>query len=131
MPASKPHLKYELARRFRRELTDAEVRLWVRIKGKPEGVHFRKQHPVGVYILDFYCAAARLAIEVEGQIHNVPEVAAQDEIRFSWLKAHGFEVMRLAGADVMGYPDEAAQGVVLYAQALIAQKREAANKRSR
>jgi very-short-patch-repair endonuclease len=131
MPAPKPHLKYELARRFRQELTDAEARLWVRIKGKPEGVHFRKQHPVGIYILDFYCAAARLAIEVEGQIHNVPEIAAQDEIRFRWLEAHGFEVMRLTGADVMGDPDEAAQGVVLRAQALIAQRRAGVDKRTR
>ena len=52
--------KYALARHFRRNLTDAEVLMWARLKGKPEGLHFRRQHPVGPYITDFYCAAARL-----------------------------------------------------------------------
>ncbi len=62
--------KYALARQFRKALTDAEARIWLRLKGKPEGVHFRKQHPIGSYIVDFYCAKAKLVIEVEGEIHD-------------------------------------------------------------
>jgi very-short-patch-repair endonuclease len=120
MKTPKPRLKYELARRFRRELTPPEARLWLRLKGRPEDVHFRKQHPVGPYIVDFYCAAARLVVEVDRQIHNVPEVQARDDIRTKWLTQQGLEVVRITGADIMDDPDEAALGIILRAKEILA-----------
>lgn len=119
MDAPKPHLKYKLARRFRQQLTPPEARLWVRIKGKPDGIHFRRQHPIGRYIVDFYCAEARLVIEVEGQIHSLPSVEARDDNRLAWLETQGVEVLRLQAIDIMADPDETALGVVLRAREII------------
>jgi len=78
--------KYALARHFRRNLTDAEVLMWVRLKGKPEGLHFRRQHPVGPYIADFYCAAARLGVEIDGQVHDEDDVVVRDARRTAYLE---------------------------------------------
>ncbi|MBP2160383.1 MULTISPECIES: endonuclease domain-containing protein [Asticcacaulis] len=119
METPKPRLKYKLARRFRQELTPPEARLWFRLKGKPDGIHFRRQHPIGRYIVDFYCADARLVIEVEGQIHSLPSVEARDDIRLVWLEAQGLEILRLQAVDIMADPDEAALGVVLRAREII------------
>ena len=83
--------KYALARHFRRNLTDAEARLWLRLKGKPDGLHFRRQHPIGPYIADFYCAAARLVIEIDGQVHGTENVAGRDERRTVYLEAQNFD----------------------------------------
>ncbi|WAC49271.1 endonuclease domain-containing protein [Asticcacaulis sp. SL142] len=118
MNPPKPRLKYELARQFRKDLTPPEVRLWARIKGKPDGIHFRKQHPIGPYIADFYCAAARLVVEVDGQVHNLSDVAERDEGRLAWLGAQGLEVMRINAADIMRDADEAALGVLMRARAV-------------
>lgn len=123
MSITKPRLKYELARRFRRQLTPPEARLWSRLKGKPDGVHFRKQHPIGRFIVDFYCAAARLVIEIDGQFHTLPEVEARDEIRSKWLESQGLVIMRISAADVMLDPDETALGVVLRAPDIAAERR--------
>jgi very-short-patch-repair endonuclease len=111
--------KYALARHFRRNLTDAEARLWFRLKGKPDGLHFRRQHLIGPFIADFYCAAARLVIEIDGQVHATEDVAERDERRTAYLQSQNLTVYRLAGADVMGDPDEAALGVILMAKALV------------
>ncbi len=117
MAVEKPRLKYGLARHFRKALTPPEARLWQRLKGKPDGIHFRKQHPIGPYIVDFYCAGAKLVIEVEGQIHNDPAVAHRDEIRTAWLESQGLEILRIPGADIMCDPDEVALGIIIQAGA--------------
>ena len=119
MEPRKDLLKYALARKLRRELTPPEARLWLRLKGKPDGLHFRKQHPVGPYIVDFYCAAARLVVEVEGLVHDLLDVAERDEGRARRLEALGLEVMRLPASGIMRDPDEAALGIVLRAKARI------------
>src|SRR3546814_18208556 len=59
------------ARRLRREMTLPEVLLWQRLKGRSQGFKFRKQHPVGIVVLDFYCAAKRTAIEIDGTVHDM------------------------------------------------------------
>ena len=110
--------KYALARHFRRNLTDAEARLWLRLKGKPDGLHFRRQHPIGPYVADFYCTAARLIVEIDGQVHGTENVAERDEPRTVYLEAQNLTIYRLSGTDVMGDPDEAALGVILTAKAL-------------
>ena len=110
--------KHSLARHFRKNLTDAEVRLWVRLKGKRGDLHFRRQHATGKYIVDFYCPAVKLIVEVDGLIHDQPSVAARDAVRSTWLESQGFHIYRLTGADVMRDPDEAAYGVELVVRAL-------------
>ncbi|WP_031235917.1 endonuclease domain-containing protein [Asticcacaulis sp. AC402] len=115
----KPLRKYALARRMRKEMTPLEVRLWIRIRGREDGMHFRKQHPVGPYIADFYCAQAKLIVEVDGQVHIHADVADRDEIRDAWLTSQGYHVHRIPGFEVMADPDETALGVILLAESLI------------
>jgi very-short-patch-repair endonuclease len=106
------HKKYALARQFRKALTDAEARIWVRIKGKPERVHFRKQHPIGPYIVDFYCAKAKLVVEVDGEIHDREDNPQRDERRTLYLEGLGLEGLRIPGDEVMSDPDEIALGIL-------------------
>ena len=90
-------ISYARARAFRQHLTPPEARLWIRLKGdRLAGLGFRKQHPVGPYILDFYCAAAKLAVEVDGSVHGAAHQAAHDARRTAWLKGKGIRVIRVA-----------------------------------
>ena len=88
------------ARTLRREMTDSERKLWSRLRGEQVGVKFRKQHPIDSYILDFYCAAAKLAVEVDGLIHGDPDQTRHDEKRAGWLHQQGIGVLRVAACDV-------------------------------
>lgn len=71
----------ECARKLRRVMTAPEVRLWQWLRGKPSGFKFRRQHPVGRFVLDFYCPAAQLVIEVDGEAHSRGDQPARDEAR--------------------------------------------------
>ena len=108
--------KYALARQFRKELTDAEVRIWSGLKGKPDGLHFRKQHPIGPYIVDFYCAKAKLVIEIEGEIHERENNPQRDERRTLYLEGLGLEVLRIPGDEAMGNSDEVVLGILALAR---------------
>lgn len=73
-----------------------EVLLWKQLRGEVlAGLRFRRQRAVGPYILDFYCAEARLAVEVDGQGHGHEEQAAHDLRRDRWLAENGIRVLRL------------------------------------
>lgn len=100
-------LTVERARALRRRLSPPEARLWVRLRGrKLGGLKFRRQHPIGPYILDFYCAEARLAVEVDGQCHDQPERIAHDRRRTAWLRKQNIRVMRLAAESVRAHLDD-------------------------
>ena len=66
------------------------------------GSHFRRQHPIGPYILDFYCAEANLCIEVDGPVHT--EQADRDQRRSEWLAREGISVLRLSTAEIENRP---------------------------
>ncbi len=92
---------YARAKQLRRPLTPPEARLWTRLRGRRlRGFKFRRQHPFGPYILDFYCVPARLAVEVDGSIHSEPLQAAHDQHRTAWLATRGIRVIRIAARDV-------------------------------
>jgi very-short-patch-repair endonuclease len=101
---------YKNARRLRRELSMPEKLLWVRLKGT--GRHFRKQHPIGDYVLDFYCPSAKLAIEVDGFAHDTGTRPQRDETRTAWLNAKGIEVLRITAKDVLADPDAVADALL-------------------
>jgi very-short-patch-repair endonuclease len=108
------------ARRLRRALSPPEARLWVRLRQRAPGLAtFRRQHPIGPYVLDFYCAKARLAIEIDGMSHDIGDQPLRDIRRNEWLQARGVTVMRIAAGDVMRALDETADGIVRMATALI------------
>lgn len=99
-------------RRLRREMTLPEVLLWRLLKGKPMGVKFRKQHPIENYVVDFYCAEKRIAIEIDGIAHDLGDRPKRDVSRDARLRALGIEVIRISAADVLRDVDGAADGIV-------------------
>lgn len=104
------------ARPLRRKLTPPEARLWVRLRRRGDGPLFRRQHPLGPYVLDFYCSEARLAIEVDGWGHNMGGQPDHDERRDHWLRGQGVEVFRLSASEVLKDPDDAADRIWQTAQ---------------
>lgn len=92
---------FKFAQQLRNNLTDSEVKLWFLIKEQLRDHHFRRQHPISHYIADFYCHHKKLVIEIDGTIHNLPEVAANDEVRQQDLEALGLKVLRFSTKDIM------------------------------
>jgi very-short-patch-repair endonuclease len=80
---------------------------------------FRRQHPVGPYVLDFYCPKARLAIELDGISHDMGDRPERDIQSDAWLKSHGITVVRITARDVSCEMDEAADAVVRMAAAML------------
>jgi very-short-patch-repair endonuclease len=106
-----PTLTFKRARALRREMTLPEVVLWRALRrGAVAELRFRRQHPLGPYVLDFYCAAARLAVEVDGAVHDLPEQAAHDEKRIAWLGEQGIRLLRVPAREVLR--DESLEGVL-------------------
>lgn len=101
---------YKNARRLRRELSLPEKLLWVRLRGA--GVRFRRQHPIGAYVLDFYCPTARLGIEVDGFAHDTGDRPRRDAVRSQWLRDEGAELLRIPAKDVLADPDRVADGLL-------------------
>ena len=101
---------YKNARRFRRELSLPEKLLYVRLRRAE--VRVRRQHPIGSYTLDFYCPAAKLAIEVDGFAHDTGDRPQRDERRDEWLALQGVRVLRVAAKEVLADPDEVADALL-------------------
>ncbi|MES1945022.1 DNA methyltransferase [Salinisphaera sp. PC39] len=89
------------ARRLRREQTDAENRLWCHRRARRlEGYKFRRQHPLGRYIVDFVCLEAELIVELDGGQH-AEQTRAYDAARTAALESHGFRVIRFWNDEVL------------------------------
>ncbi|MDB5495357.1 MAG: hypothetical protein JWP86_2694 [Phenylobacterium sp.] len=105
-------LTLKRARTLRSSLTEPEAMLWVRLRRRePQWPVFRRQHAIGPYILDFYCPAAKLAIEVDGAIHGDDAQVEHDRRRDAWLGRQGITVYRLAASSVFRDADEVADGI--------------------
>jgi len=89
------------ARALRRAMSLPEVLLWRELRLRPGGYKFRRQQPAGIYVLDFYCATARLAIEADGEAHDRGDHPARDEARDASLRADGVSVIRIPAAEIM------------------------------
>ncbi len=101
---------------MRKVLTGPEYLLWERLKVRiGDGLVFRRQHPLGPYILDFYCFQARLVIEVDGAHHGEDAQAAKDAVRDNWLREQDLEVYRIPAAEVYRDIDGIAEGIRLLA----------------
>jgi very-short-patch-repair endonuclease len=89
------------ARAMRQEPTPAEAALWDRLRSRRlDGAKFRAQHPVGRFIFDFYCAQARLVVEVDGGVHDARR--ERDAERDLVLRSAGYLVLRLTNKEVLG-----------------------------
>jgi very-short-patch-repair endonuclease len=116
------------ARRLRAGATDAEATLWRHLrKLETEGTHFRRQVPIGPYVADFACMAARLIIEVDGSQHGADDNKARDAARTRWLESEGYRVIRFWNNDLVQNID----GVLDVVYAALYGSRDAEAKRLR
>jgi len=111
----KPGKTVRHARRLRRAMTVPEVALWAVLRTRPAGMKFRRQHPAGPFVLDFYCAAAWLAVEVDGEVHDRGDRPARDQRRDTLLAMHGIVTLRIAARDVLSDPDAVVRHIVAVA----------------
>ena len=97
-------------------MSEPEVMLWSRLRGRgPCRPTFRRQHPIGSVIVDFYCPAARLAIEVDGSTHWSDDKRERDASRDHWLERQGISVMRIAASAVYRDLSGVVDGILLRA----------------
>jgi very-short-patch-repair endonuclease len=104
-----PERTFRRAKELRQTLSRPEAKLWISLsRRRLEGLHFRKQHPIGPYILDFYCSLARLAVEIDGESHGYGDRPERDERRDRWLLERGIVTLRVPARAVL----EDADGVL-------------------
>ena len=90
------------ARVLRQQSTEAEKLLWCYLRGKQlEGAKFRRQQPIGEYIVDFVSFSHKLVVEVDGSQHAQPREQLRDRQRDAWLQEQGFTVLRFWNNDVL------------------------------
>lgn len=89
------------ARALRREMTLPEGMLWQALRQRPDGFKFRRQHPIGRCVVDFYCPVARLVIEVDGQSHRMGDNPERNKRRDAWLLSQGLQVLRFDAGDLI------------------------------
>jgi imidazole glycerol-phosphate synthase subunit HisF len=105
---------FQNARQLRKNMTEAEKLLWNYLKDNPKGFKFRRQHPLSIYIADFYCYKAKLVIEVDGNIHNEEEVKRNDEARQQYIEQNGLTVVRFTNKEVFSNIDEVLKTIETY-----------------
>ncbi len=88
-----------IARNLRRQMSLPEVLLWRALK--QSNLKFRKQHPCGPFVADFYCPAAGAIIEIGGIAHDMGDRPALHRARFEWLQGQGYFVLRIPAQDVL------------------------------
>ncbi|MBN2084197.1 MAG: endonuclease domain-containing protein [Anaerolineales bacterium] len=99
----------QFAKILRTSMTPAERLLWSRLRRNATGVHFRRQAPLGKFILDFYCAKSKLAVEVDGDIHV--NQTGHDNERSEWLNSQKqIRVLRVTNKEIIENMD----GVIMY-----------------
>ena len=88
---------------LRNGMTDAERRLWSKLRAEQLGVKFRRQHPLGTYVLDFACLSPKLVVEVDGSQHL--DQVSYDARRSAWLEGQGYIVLRFWANEVLSETD--------------------------
>ncbi len=90
-----PGYIFDLSRRLRKTQTKAEEVLWAHLRRRRlSGLKFRRQHPLGRYIADFYCPEVRLVIELDGAVHDLEDQKEYDELRKQMIEVHGVRMLR-------------------------------------
>jgi very-short-patch-repair endonuclease len=87
---------------MRKNMPEAEFRLWCELRNRQlGGLAFRRQQPIGRYIVDFFCPSAKLIVEVDGEQHALEDHPERDRVRTAWLEAQGYSVIRFWTNEVM------------------------------
>ncbi|MEG8028792.1 endonuclease domain-containing protein [Sphingomonas aerolata] len=103
------------AKRLRKQMTAPEIALWLAIRGNAAGLRFRRQHAAGGYVLDFYCAPARLVIEVDGEAHNRGDRPERDAKRDAWLAVQNIRVLRYPAKEMLANLDDVVRQITAIA----------------
>jgi very-short-patch-repair endonuclease len=99
-------LKQSAARKLRVDMTDAERILWAILRNRRFGdKKFRRQQPIGPYIADFFCASAKLIVELDGGQHTETARLKRDEVRTCFLNERGYRVVRISNLDLLKHRD--------------------------
>jgi very-short-patch-repair endonuclease len=107
----------EEARKLRKAMTPAEQTLWEQLRSRRlQGLKFRRQHPVGRFIVDFYCAEHRLVIELDGDIHQGQQ--EYDQARTETLQGYGYRVLRFSNDMVLQHIERVLEMIVAAATPL-------------
>ncbi|MDF2387128.1 DUF559 domain-containing protein [Nostoc ellipsosporum NOK] len=104
------------ARARRREMSLPEGLLWRELRKRPAGLKFRHEHATGEFSLDFYCSDARLAIEVDGEVHGFGDGPERDARRDAWLAASGIRTMRVPAIEILRDADAVLRGIIAEAR---------------
>jgi imidazole glycerol-phosphate synthase subunit HisF len=107
-------LLFERAAALRKQQTYAEEILWNYLRTKPCRLKFRRQHPFACYILAFYCHHLKLAIEVDGSIHELEEVKQNDQIRQQQLENEGLSFLRFTNNEIRLKPEDVIHRIETY-----------------
>jgi very-short-patch-repair endonuclease len=99
------------ARKLRTTMSLPEVLLWEQLRKRPRGLKFRRQHPSGPYVLDFFCSDARLAVEIDGEAHNRGDQPQRDMARDDWFALAGISTLRVPARDVLSDAVAAAEAI--------------------
>jgi len=103
------------AKRLRAEMTSPEIALWLALRRNDAGLRFRRQHAAGNYVLDFYCAPVKLAIEVDGEAHSRGDRPERDALRDAWLAAQGVRVLRYPASDILSELEAVVRQIMIVA----------------
>jgi very-short-patch-repair endonuclease len=113
-----PRQTIRRAKELRGTMSPPEVRLWqVLRRAQLKGLRFRRQHPIGPYILDFYCDALRMCIEIDGNVHE--HRFRHDQRRDAWLKRQGITVVRIPAEMVFRELDRVAEVIAGMASEMV------------
>lgn len=104
------------ARQLRKAMSLPEVLLWKAIRNrKLNGLRFRRQYPLGPYVLDFYCPEFRICVEVDGASHSLGDRPQKDDARDAWLAAKGVRTLRLSASLILDEVDDATRTILAFA----------------
>ena len=110
--AAKPDI-FAKAKELRKELTEAEIILWDRIRNRQlNGLKFRRQHPIDIFIADFYCHEMKLIVELDGGIHDTIEQMEYDDGRSFELEEKGFKIIRFRNEEVFNEIEQVLEKII-------------------
>jgi len=93
-------LVFGFAKELRKNMTDSEKVLWMHLKSGIQNFKFRRQHPIGLYVADFFCRKLKLIIEVDGSIHDLEENKINDKEREKFFTDSGYSIIRFSNTQV-------------------------------
>ena len=112
---------FENARNLRENMTAAEMNLWMHLREGINGFKFRRQHPIFLFIADFYCHKVKLIVEIDGYFHNDKIVQEGDRLRTVELEKMGYTIIRFTNKEVLQNVDSVIQKITCIVSSLMKQ----------